>query len=272
MNLATIDVQEAQRTPLFFGPKKQQLFGCYHGLGGRRSSRVAVLCYPFGQEYLRAHRSYVQLASRLVKVGIPVLRFDYFGCGDSSGDNSDGTMERWISDVMCASEEARDQSGADEVILMGLRVGASLAALAALELDCIESLLLWDPAISGTSYLQETAGLQRRMLSHAYVTPSGPESWTDEVLGFEVTPAVRTGLAAIDLASLDRAPAERILLLESNARSEAAALQRHLHSLASHCEYRCIPERPVWLGEIGKGLVPHSLLEAAVAWLSEPRT
>jgi uncharacterized protein len=271
MNVSTMEVQEAQWAPLFFGAK-QQLFGCYHGLRGQRSGRVAVHCYPFGQEYLRAHRSSVQLASRLVQVGVPVLRFDYFGCGDSSGDTSEGTVEQWISDVRCAAEEARDRSGADEVSLIGLRMGASLAAMAALELDCVESLVLWDPIISGTCYLQETAALQRQMLAHAYVTPAGPESWTDEVLGFELTSAMRAGLAAIDLSSLVHAPAERILLLESEMRPEAAALQRHLEGLAGRCEYRCIPERRTWLGEIGRGLVPRSSLEAVVGWLAEPQT
>ena len=45
-----------------------------------------MLCYPWGSEYIYAHRSLRLLAQRRAAAGIHTLRFDYFGTGDSDGD------------------------------------------------------------------------------------------------------------------------------------------------------------------------------------------
>jgi len=62
----------------YFGAGERRLFGVYTPArhGGRRG---AVLCPPWGQEYLRAHRSIAQLANTLATAGVHVLRFDYSG-------------------------------------------------------------------------------------------------------------------------------------------------------------------------------------------------
>ena len=59
-----------------------------------------VLCYPGGQEYIRSRRAFRQLAIRLSSAGFPVLRFDYHGCGDSSGDDDEGKISQ--SDQICS--------------------------------------------------------------------------------------------------------------------------------------------------------------------------
>src|SRR3954451_13983708 len=74
-------------TPLFFGSRARRLFGIYEpGRSGSRVPRAAVLCHPWGQEYIRAHRSMRRLANMLSATGRDTLRFDYFGTGDSAGD------------------------------------------------------------------------------------------------------------------------------------------------------------------------------------------
>ena len=72
----------------------------------------AVLCAPWGQEYMRTHRALRQLATQLDRAGIHVFRFDYFGTGDSSGDSDAGTPLRWIEDIRSAADEPRGASPA----------------------------------------------------------------------------------------------------------------------------------------------------------------
>ena len=50
---------------------------------GARQSAI-VLCQPLGHGYLRAHRAFRNLAVSLASQGFHVLRFDYYGCGDSA--------------------------------------------------------------------------------------------------------------------------------------------------------------------------------------------
>jgi hypothetical protein len=58
-------------------------FGWLHPAPGRRG---VVLCNAWGQEALCAHRSWRLLAMDLAAAGLPTLRFDYPGTGDSLDD------------------------------------------------------------------------------------------------------------------------------------------------------------------------------------------
>src|SRR5262245_3688452 len=95
--------------PFFFGSSAQPLFGVYHPPAGSAPTREGVvLCGPFGREYLRAHRALRELAHRLAASGFHVLRFDYSGSGDSSGDGEDADAARWVSDIGAAVDEVRN--------------------------------------------------------------------------------------------------------------------------------------------------------------------
>lgn len=134
-------------TPFHFGSLERRLFGVYdpaHNVG--RALRAAVVCYPSGDEQIHAHRTLRQLAARMSQTGIHVLRFDYYGTGDSYGETSDGDTAGWCSDIETAIAELKDMTGAAKVSLVGLRLGANLAAhVAATRPDDIDKLVLWEP-------------------------------------------------------------------------------------------------------------------------------
>jgi len=65
-------------TPFHFGDSSRKLFGVYHRAGTASAQAPAVLlCNPFGEEAIRAHRIYRILAERLARHGAHVLRFDW---------------------------------------------------------------------------------------------------------------------------------------------------------------------------------------------------
>ena len=81
--------------PIFFGDSKRKLYGVYAPpTGASRRSHAVLLCYPGLQEYGTSHWSFRRLSAMLAREGHHVLRFDYFGTGDSAGNVEDVTLGR----------------------------------------------------------------------------------------------------------------------------------------------------------------------------------
>ncbi|MFS2167878.1 serine aminopeptidase domain-containing protein, partial [Variovorax sp. Varisp62] len=114
--------------PLMFGPASRQLFGVFHPAEEDRAENTAVLlCPPFGQEGLRTHRFFKVLAERLSRAGIATLRFDFYGSGDSPGDENEGEFDGWRRDLCSAHEELRRRAPGAAIVWVGARLGATLA-------------------------------------------------------------------------------------------------------------------------------------------------
>jgi pimeloyl-ACP methyl ester carboxylesterase len=114
------------------------------GMGGPG----AVLCYPMGWEYLRSHRCMKILAETFATQGIATLRFDYSGCGDSSGDFVKYGEINWIEDILNAIKVLKTGAPVTEISVVGLRSGAWLGYQAAMEGINLDALVLWEPTTS----------------------------------------------------------------------------------------------------------------------------
>jgi alpha-beta hydrolase superfamily lysophospholipase len=136
--------------PFFFGTSQRRLFGIHSPAASRGKPRAAVLCQPWGDEYIYAHRPLRQLAVRLAAAGIDILRFDYFGTGDSAGEEFDTSVAGMQADVLTAVETLNDLAATEKVTLIGLRAGANVAAGAVASMGAaVEALVLWDPILAG---------------------------------------------------------------------------------------------------------------------------
>jgi pimeloyl-ACP methyl ester carboxylesterase len=134
-------------TSFHFGCRQRRLFGYYEPAQADFGKvRAVLLCHPMDNEQVFAYRTMRQLAARLVRAGFHVLRFDYFGTGDSYGDTSEGDLTGWCEDIETAIEELKEITGATKVNLVGLRLGANLSArVAADRQNEINKLILWEP-------------------------------------------------------------------------------------------------------------------------------
>src|SRR3569832_843741 len=134
-------------TAFDFGSRQRRLFGYYEpAQASSRKVHAALLCHPMGNEQVFAYRTMRQLAARLVRSGFHVLRFDYFGTGDSYGDTGEGDLASWCDDIETAIEEIKEISGATKVDVVGLRLGANLSARVAFQRpEKIDKLILWEP-------------------------------------------------------------------------------------------------------------------------------
>ncbi len=140
----------------YFGSSENYLYGIYHPPNTNKSRDEGVLiCSPFGQEYMRSHRSLRHLAVSLSKLGYHVLRFDYRGQGDSAGDLEGVTPQQWQEDILCASRELLAVAMVTNLSIVGLRLGALLASSLEEMPKSLKRLVFWDPVISGQDYLNE---------------------------------------------------------------------------------------------------------------------
>ena len=143
--------------PFFFGTAERRLFGIYEpAAAGTPSNRAAILCHPWGAEYLHAHRVLRQLALKLSDAGFHTLRFDYYGTGDSGGEPTDVEFTGLEADLEAAIEELAEITGLTKVTLIGLRLGGTIPAnVASRRHRQINALVLWDPVLSGAEYLSQ---------------------------------------------------------------------------------------------------------------------
>lgn len=239
--------------PLFFGDPREPLFGIHTPSQGVAGRRGAVLCPPLGQEALVSHRSLRILSERLAQAGLDVLRFDYYGTGDSAGDNRAGSPDRWTNDVRAAVDKLRELAGVRQVVLVGLRVGALLAAAA--EARSISKLILWDPLLRGREYLDEIEPVANKR----------DDEW--EVLGFPFSPRLRAQLAQLDFAHIQRLPRDiRVVVTQQPIARER--LRNELTARNTRVEIEHVAAPPVWVEEraLGLGALPVGIFRQIVGW------
>jgi exosortase A-associated hydrolase 1 len=121
-----------------------------------------VLIVVGGPQYRAgSHRQFTLLARDLAAAGIPAMRFDYRGMGDSEGDLQ--TFENVDDDLRAALDRFfLDVPSLREVVLWGLCDGASAAAMYAPQDARVAGLVLLNP------WVRTEEGAARATIKHYY--------------------------------------------------------------------------------------------------------
>ncbi len=266
-------------TALFLPNGAYSLFGMLHAPGPADERSAFVFCHPFGEEKLWAHRVYVTFARRLAELGHPVLRFDYFGNGDSDGDFSAASLATIRSDVRAAIAYLKDATGVQRVSLLGLRLGATVASLVAEEMPGLDRLVLWAPIIDGARYMQELLriNLTTQMAAYKEVRQDREElvrlleqGRTVNVDGYEMGHSMFSEVSAVKLAAAPKRFSGPCLVV--NVDRQAARPAPELQQLASsyaHASLAAAQEEPFWK-EISQSYQKPAanLFEATTHWLT----
>ncbi len=159
----------AVEQPFFFSRGGRRIFGILHHAAVPADPPTAVVvCAPLFEEKLHAHRVLVQFARRAAAEGRHVLRFDYYGDGDSEGAFEDATLSSRLADIETAVDEARLVFGVRRVVLVGLRLGATLASAALPVLGRDTTAVLWAPVLDAGEYVYDLlrANLSTQLVTH----------------------------------------------------------------------------------------------------------
>jgi alpha-beta hydrolase superfamily lysophospholipase len=140
-------------------------------------------------------------AQQLAELGFTVLRYDPLGGGDSMPVEPDADQwPLWIVGVEQAVAFASAYAGGDRLVLAGVRMGASLAALGARAIRP-DGLLLLAPIASGRAWVREL------QMSAAMVGLEAPVDGSIDVDGLRLSRATIDSLQGFDLKKLGPAPA-----------------------------------------------------------------
>ena len=175
------------------------------------SGRGVVIVGAYGYEDLCSRVTLRELADGLAASGLPTLRLEPRDTGDAD-DLAPGAdrIAAWIDDVRRAAGWMRRETGVSEIALVGLRIGALIAAQAASDLGDVDRLVLMAPPVNGKAHRRELSILARLVDG-----PSGGvlADGAIEIAGFRLEAATLDTAAAIDLTALDRRPAREVTIV-----------------------------------------------------------
>ncbi len=147
----------------YFGPDKA-LFGVVTRPANRTSSRAALICSPYGHEYMRVHRVLQHLSNQLAAAGVTVMRFDYAGTADSMGDFTAASLGSMKQDALTAYRHLTAETNYESVAVLGVRLGANIALSMVKEAGLASPLVLWEPWLHGAEQLASLQEMHRLML------------------------------------------------------------------------------------------------------------
>lgn len=250
--------------PLFFGADGG-LFGMYHA-PATPARRAVLMCPPLGQELIRTHRLYRQLAQALAAQGLAVLRFDYHGTGDSAGDSTDVDWQRCIGDTVSAAGELRSRAGVDRIIAFGARLGGSIA-MGAADRARFTEVIAWDPVVDGDDYVAALDTLQGALREDAdrFNQPRSHADVAEQWLGFDIGESLRQQIKGLRVAP----PNVPTLVLDS---LPASATPRWDHIVSRRGKVAAIAPPTPWgdLRRLEAAILSQPLIQAVTGRLKEP--
>jgi hypothetical protein len=114
-----------------------------------------LLVGPFASERHNSYLPWVRWARSLASENMEVLRYDYRGIGESTGDFEQMTFEDWSQDVRLLSAWLADRAPQVPLVLHGLGMGAVLAGRA-FDGGIGDALLLWSAPANANQALRST--------------------------------------------------------------------------------------------------------------------
>lgn len=259
--------QESVRRDAFYidGGQRPFFSWLHHQPQCNFSSHGIVICPPLGFEQLHAHRGLRHLADRIARLGMPVLRFDWDGTGDSPGCDLDpDRLATWCENVRSAVRWLKESRGCQRVSVVGLRMGATLAALSLQDED-IENLVLWASITTGRSFVREQNVID--MLSETQSRELDAPGMVDAA-GFRFTQQTAADLSKCTLLQ-SRPRCQRILLVNRDNAAHDVRVVVHFQSLKTSLEQRVLPGVAEMLLEPHKSIVATQAIDGIVDWLSD---
>lgn len=256
---------------LYFGQAGREALAWLHDADSM-ARRGVVICSSFGREDLCIHRSLKHIAQACARQGMPALRFDYPGSGDSAGaEFDDGMVDRWIASIGEAIDTLKQETGVTEVCLLGVRLGTLLAACAARARDDVTGMVAIAPLIAGRFYVRELKAYALGAQSMGMTVPRERDDHLLEAGGFAMDEATQEALKDLDLLRDGWKPAYPTLIIERDDVPPDPRWLQHLQAVGSQVSSLRIPG---YAGMVRDSTphhcdVPTMIIDAVVPWMAD---
>jgi pimeloyl-ACP methyl ester carboxylesterase len=252
--------------PTWFGEQDVPLFGWLARPLTKEIRGGVVIVPSVGYEARNAKIAVRELARALARSGFVALRFDLHGTGDSAKDFADILPNPgWLTDIVSAVKFLRT-AGVETVSVVGMRLGATLAAVAGSDQDlALSSVVLWDPCESGWHYLRELRALEALRREEFTERDDGSVETAEFLFSKEMV----VGLRALELSALvDQYHVKRSLIIVRTTRPLSSALESRLRDIGA--EFQSTEEQEALLEVLPfEAASPNVTIKMIVEWLSE---
>jgi pimeloyl-ACP methyl ester carboxylesterase len=210
-----------------------------------------------------------------------VLRFDYYGDGESEGRFEDASVRTRVRDIHDAVEFCRRETRARDVFLLGLGYGATLALRATFEKDqnaAVAGVVAWSPIIDGDRYLNDIlrAHLSAQMIVHRKVIHDR-EALIGQIMadqgvnieGYEICRPLFTEIVDANVFGLLREAHKPVLVQQIGPAERIDSQYQALAQLAgSLVQFEVVPELKFWMQQ--KKIFPgcENLFTRTAQWLA----
>jgi hypothetical protein len=150
----------------------------------------------------------------------------------------------------------------------GIRLGATLAALAAAGRTDVVGLITIAPVVSGKAYVRELRLLQRAIASKRNIDSSVGQDVL-ETAGFVLAAPTQAAVTALDLLQSEKPPAPHVLILDRQEMPAGEKWAQRLRSVGARVDYSLLAGYPEMMLDSHESIVPQEMLGAATAWLQD---
>jgi dienelactone hydrolase len=240
---------------------------------------TVVVVPGFGYTDMVTRFGWTQFAQQCASQSIRAVLFDYPSTGNSADDarlsrerlspkdralgEGDPDIEVWTQALL---DVIRCIGG--PVVLVGLRLGATLAAVATRmsEIDeAVSGLVLWAPVVSGRKFRRELTLL-------ASAAPNTSDEAGLSFGGFAYPAALLEQIAALELGTVAPGKQRPLLIVDDARRPIRDDTARELHEVGWDITRKSCPETTAWVDQSSElSEVPERTFAAIVTWMSQQR-
>ncbi|TQV71770.1 alpha/beta fold hydrolase [Exilibacterium tricleocarpae] len=239
------------------------LFSCLHRPAQDGCDIGVVLCCPLGHEYTHSHSTLVAMGDKLAAAGFPCLRFDYHGTGDSAGDSSQpDRVETWLANIGTAVAKLKATANVGKVCLLGLRMGATLAALYT-EKTNADYLILWNPCTRGDAFVRDM------QIMDQYHGGAEDNAEFMEFGGFVTTRETLSRYREINLAKTQFGATQNNLIIHKTGAPASSRLLQGLTERSRPAQQVTLPGYAEMMQQPQFSIVANSVIDYCCDWLDK---
>lgn len=189
--------------PHWLGDPDRHLYAVLHPSAVPGARLGVLLVPPLFHEQPRSRRLLVEVAAGLAAIGLPSMRFDFFGTADSAGSCDQLDFDSMCLDLDVAMRALQAESGVAQVAVLAWRGGALPLARWLRQGAAPARVVLWEPVLDGAQWLRdlERQDAAERCSADRYrvVRPLVDAAGDSQLMGVAVSPRLRSDIAGARL-------------------------------------------------------------------------